>query len=205
MKRLTYSDIVALSPCYDPIKHISSTWQGTLIDVLKLQNVPAKDRLWVTVRADFMTDKQLHQYGQACARMCETNSDDPRVKVCNDVVEAFFSGMATKEQLADAESAARSAAWSIARSAAWSTTRSAESATKSAAWSAAESAVWSAESATRSATKSAESAARSAESAARSAAWSAESAARSAAGATAWSDAEEKQCEILIKILEEIE
>ncbi len=163
---ISYKDINLLCPCYDPIKYIPETWSGTLVDILKMEEIPAKDRLWVCVRHTFMTDRQLHLYGLACVRQCEHLSTDPRVKECNDVVERYLAGQATSEELSSAESAAESAA-----EAAESASRSAESAARSAAWSA-ESAAWSAESA-----------ARSAESAARSAAWSAESAARSAESA----------------------
>ena len=148
MKQITYAEIKEFGPCYDPTRYIPETYLGTAIDILKMINVPAKDRLWVVVRHTIMTDKQLHLYGLACARMAESNSTDIRVKACNDTVEKYLKGEATKEEL----DVAWSAAWSAARSAAWS----------------AESAAWSAESA-----------------------WSA---ARSAA--------QDKQCEILIKILE---
>ncbi len=212
MKTITYADIKAFGPCYDPNKHIPETWTGTLVDILKMTGVPAKDKLWAVVRHQFMSDRQLHLYGLACARMSESNSTDPRVKVCNDTTEAYLKGEATKEQLNAAAESAESAAESTRYAAAESAARyaAAESAARSArsAWSAARYAAESAESAAWSARYAAESAAESARYAAEStryaAAESAESAARSAwsAESAAWSAAEEKQCLALIEILE---
>jgi hypothetical protein len=141
-KKITYADIKALNPCYDPIKYIPVTYKGTLKQILKLKNVPAKDRLWVAVREQYLTLKQIHAYGLACARLSEQYSTDARVKQCNDVVERYLAGKATADELWVAElaawSAARSAAesaWSM-RSAAWAAAVVAESAAGSAAWSA---------------------------------------------------------------------
>ncbi len=151
--KLTYNQIVEFGPCYDPVKYIPKDWSGTVIDILKMKDVSAKDRLWVAVRHQLLTDRQIHLYGLGCARLSEKYSTDPRVKECNDTVELYLAGKATKEQLSaarsaawSAESAAWSAARSAARSAAWSAESAAESA-ESAAWSAARSAAWSAESA----------------------------------------------------------
>ena len=203
MKTLSYANIVQFRPCYDPIKHIPENYSGTLAEILSLKQVPAKDRLWLIIRAELLSDKQIHTFALFCARQCEVNSTDPRVKECNDTVEAFLKGEGTKEQLSAAESAAKSAnsaAWSAAKSAAKYAESAAGSAAKSAAGSAAASAAKSAaKSATSAAESAAESAAKSAKSA-ESAAESAWSAARSAESA-AWSAAKEKQCEFLAELL----
>ncbi len=131
--KITYAQIKALGPCYDPIKFIPAIWSGTIKQILKMENVEAKDRLWVAVRADFLTLKQIHAYGLACARLSEVYNTDPRVKQCNDVVERYLKSQASESEL--------SSAWSAAESAAARAARSAESAAWSAAWSA-ESAAW---------------------------------------------------------------
>ena len=105
-KSITYKKIVALNPCYDPIRYLSKDWQGSGITLLKMQDIPAKDRLWVIVRADFLTLKQIHAYGLACARLSEQYLPDKRVKECNDVVERYLKGKASREELSAAESAA---------------------------------------------------------------------------------------------------
>ena len=101
--KLTYQIIKNLNPCYDPNKYIQETWQGSLIDVLSMKNVPAKDRLWVCVSHGFITDRQLHLYGLACARMSEKYTTDTRVKQCNDVIEKFLRGKATRQELKEAQ------------------------------------------------------------------------------------------------------
>ncbi len=143
---ITYDKIVAFNPCYDPIKYIPKDYSNSVIDMLSREDIPAKDRLWVVVREDFLTLKQIHLYGLGCARLSEKYSTDARVKACNDIVEAYLQGKATKQELSAAASAAWSAesaesAESAAWSAAWSAAASAAaSAAWSAAWSAAESA-----------------------------------------------------------------
>lgn len=112
--KISYHDIKQLGPCYDPIKYLPDTWRGTVIDILKMTNVPAKDRLWVAVRSEFLNDQILHRHALSCARQCEKYADNSDVMYCNDLVEAFLDGHATQEEL----SAARSAAYSAARSAA---------------------------------------------------------------------------------------
>ena len=173
MKRITYKLINTFNPCYDPIRYISECYDETLVDFLKLKNIPARDRLWVIVRHQLLTDNQLHHYGLACARLVEKHSKDIRVKQCNDITAKFLKSEATLDEL------------SAAAESAWSAELAAESAARSA-WSAARSA--------------AESAARSAELAARSARSAAESA-ESAAWSAEKIKMEEKQCLILIKIL----
>lgn len=175
-KLISYDEIKAFEPCYDPNKFIPNDWLGTVIDILKMADVPAKDRLWVCVRHQFLTDRQLHLYALACARQVENNSQDPRVKECNNVMEAFLKGEATKEQLSSASTAAaRSGVSSESGTAAAYAANSAASAAYAAFIA---SAVYTAY-------------------AAKSAVWSA-----AMSGASAYA-AEEQQCEMLIKIIQE--
>jgi hypothetical protein len=137
MKTITYDEIKALNPCYDPIKFISSDFNGTLIQILRMKKVPAKDRLWVIVRHTLMSDKQLHLYGLACARMAEKYTTDKRIKACNNIVKKFLNGKASLEELHTAARSAAESAESAESAAAASAARSAASAAWSAAWSAA--------------------------------------------------------------------
>jgi hypothetical protein len=181
MKQISYADINKLNPCYSPGDYIPETWSGTSVDILKMTNVQARDRLWVVVRAEFLNDNVLCRYALACARQCEKFSDSPDVKYCNDITEAFIGGWASKEELIAAQSTVWNAAGAAARSA-----------SASAAWSA-------------SAASAIVAAARSAQSTVWNAAWSASGAAGYAAGAAARSAeaaAQEEQCIILIDLIE---
>lgn len=199
-KLLTINDIRAIKPCYDPTEFLPESWTGTALDILALEQVPAKDRIWVVASLPQVSDKAKRLFAVACARdaLARVKDPDPRSIKAVDVAEAYALGKATKNELPAAESAARSATWSATWAAAESAARSAESATRSATWSAA----WSA----------AESAARSAEPTAESAAWAAtestaefaESAARSA-WSTASYAAYLSYVEIFKKLLVELE
>lgn len=162
-----YADIQSWSPCNDSKKHISDTWRGTAVDLLKRDDIPFSDRLWCAMRTAVCSERLMRLAAVWFYRDTlnwVTNPDPQSIEAAN-IAERFANGEATLEEL----SAAESAAWS-ARLAAWSV-RSERSAAESAAWSAiesaAKSAVWSAEAAAESAAWLAEA----------SAAWSAESAA----------------------------
>lgn len=131
-KSITYGMIKDLDPCYDPVKYIPKTWKGTVSNILRLKTVPAPDRLWVCVRRRFLTDKQLNLYGLGCARLVEKYSTDPRVKDCNDTVERYLNGKATRNALhtvlCEARRAVCNAASRAARAAAYSAMYSAYSA-----------------------------------------------------------------------------
>lgn len=110
MKTLTYASIKELAPCYDPIKYIPVDWSGSVIDILSMKNIPARDRLWVAVRNQLMSQDHLKKFGLFCARQCEMYSTDPRVKLCNDTTQAYLQGEVTLEQLKKARYAANVAA-----------------------------------------------------------------------------------------------
>ena len=110
--RITYQDIKDLEPCYDPVKYIPKTWEGTLQDVLDLQDVPVNDRLWVVLLcisedkdADFgrwcalqvadMWDcpPLVLEYlktgeGQTSALLMATNSEDRGLMACKSAINA---------------------------------------------------------------------------------------------------------------------
>jgi hypothetical protein len=79
------------------------------------------------------------RYALFAARQCEPQSKDPRVKQCNDTVQAWLDGNATLEQVESAARSAEAVAWLAAqseRSAAGSAALAVESAARAAAWSA---------------------------------------------------------------------
>jgi len=162
-KTINNALIRTFNPCYDPKEKITNEKEYLSIKkwISKYQKtIPAKDILWLLLREEFLSEKDLRLFAVWCAResfKLQKSVNERSINAVN-IAEKFANGEASKEEL----SAAESAAWSAAESAAWS---AAELTAWLAARSAAESAAWSA--------------ARSAESAARSAAWSAESAAES--------------------------
>ena len=89
-----------------------------------------------------------------CARQVENNTQDPRVKACNDVNERFINGDATRAELEAASDASRDSAWSAARTVNESAWSAASFAASDAAW-AARSAAWAASDAARDAARAA--------------------------------------------------
>ena len=145
MRTVTLNDIRSFGPCYDPVKYLPENWEGTAIDILNVTACTAEDRLWVVLRNDFLSDRDLRLFAVWCARQALAIPGNES-EVCSNtcyVAEMYANGEATEEELASARNAAWSAAWDAARDAAWSAAwSSARSAAWDAAWSAARSAAW---------------------------------------------------------------
>ena len=113
----TIKDIRNLNPCYDPGLYLPEDWTGTAIDILKFDDAPAEDRLWVVLRTDWIDDKTLRLFAVWCAREALERIDnpDPRSVDACDVAECYANGEATDDELtaalAAAEDAAGDAVW----------------------------------------------------------------------------------------------
>lgn len=132
--------IRTFNPCYDPVRYFKDQDNYSMIDLLKDKRIPAKDRLWVCVRNELMSDLQLKYYGLECAKLSLKYTKDNRVKKCLNVVSKYLKGKANIDELR----AAREAAWSArlaatesaaARAAAWSAREAASAASAELAWS----------------------------------------------------------------------
>ena len=150
------------------------------LEILALRMIPAEDRLWAVLRAEFIPAPILHECACRCAEDALSRIDipDPRSINAIAVKRRWIAGEATDEELAAAEADA----WAAARTA-WAAR---------AAWAAA----WAA----------AEAAAETAWAAARTAAWAAAWAAQAAtwvARAAAWAAARNAQVDMLTQMLRE--
>ena len=151
LKVYTIADIRALNPCYDPSRYLPEDWIGTLLDGLRLEAVPARDRIWVAVR--FLDDRTNRLFAVACARkaLALVEDPDPRCIETCDVAERYANGQATDLELAtaraaieaardadwdDVQDAAWGAAWGAAGAAAGAATRTAVQAARDAVWAA---------------------------------------------------------------------
>jgi hypothetical protein len=183
MKVLTMQTLRSYEPCYDPSKYLSEDWTGTVLDIVKNDDVPWDDRLWVVMREDLLSDRLMRMFAVWCARQVQHLITDERSLKALEVAERFANGLATKEELAAARVAARAAAWNAAwhaardaaRDAAWHAAEAAaRDAARDAAWHAASDAAWATVAAAR---NDAGDAARDARDAASDAAWDARDAA----------------------------
>ena len=111
----TLEDIRALNPCYDPDKYAPDDWEGTAMDVLKAEQVPADDRLWIVCHEGWIDDRTLRLFAVWCAReaLARIDNPDPRSINAVEVAERYANGDATKIEL----DAAWTAAWTAARAA----------------------------------------------------------------------------------------
>jgi hypothetical protein len=130
MKTLTWSDFDQHNPCYSPAEKYGE-WSGTILDLLRREDIPAEDRIWAATRNGIVDDKTLRLFACRCAREVWHLLTDERSRNGVQVAERYAVGEATAEELDAAWAAARAAA-----RAAWDATRAARAAA-CAAWDAA--------------------------------------------------------------------
>lgn len=165
MRLFTIKEIRSWGPCYDPSRHLNEDWTSNALDILDNEEIPFKDRLWVVLRTDLVSEKLMRVFAVWCARQVQHLMKDKRSLKALDIMDAYneyryliddkdWVEVWELERDAAAESAesAMYAAWSAesamsaaesAMFAAWSATDSAARyAAAESAWSAAESAAW---------------------------------------------------------------
>ena len=120
LKEFTIADIRSWGPCYDPNKYLPENWKGSTVDILKIQAIPAEDRLWVVCREELIDSRTLRMFAVYCAReaLKLVPEPDPRSVAACDVAERFANGKADGDELAAAWAAAAAAAWAAAGDAA---------------------------------------------------------------------------------------
>jgi hypothetical protein len=98
-------------PCYDPSRFIKDENEELTVKewVHKYRKVvPPKDILWLLLRREFLSEKDLRLFAVWCAREALKLIEDPderSVEACN-VAEKYANGEATKEELLAASHAA---------------------------------------------------------------------------------------------------
>lgn len=121
METKTIDDIRALSPCYDPTRYLPEDWTGTALDILRVEECPAEDRLYVVLNDGWIDARTLRLFAVWCARaaLARIDNPDPRSVSACDVAERYANGQATGEDLAAARDAAWNAAWAAAGATVW--------------------------------------------------------------------------------------
>jgi hypothetical protein len=159
-KKISNKIIRKFDPCYDPSKVITDETAKLTVKqwVEKYRSiVPARDIVWLLLRKEFLSEKDLRLFAVWCARellKLIENPDERSVNACN-VAEKFANGEATKEELYRAYRDAIYAAYAVydaanAAAHAFAAADSARDAAYSAAYSAAYYAAYYATNATRS-------------------------------------------------------
>lgn len=121
MNKFTIEDIRKLEPCYDPSKYLAEDWEGTALDILRMDDVSAIDRLWVICHQDWIDDRTLRLFAVWCARqaLALVRNPDPRSVAACDVAERYANGDATETELRLARNAAVAAARALSRDVSW--------------------------------------------------------------------------------------
>jgi len=110
-KTISNEIIRKFNPCYDPSKYITDENEELPIKdwVQKYRKVvPAKDILWLLLKDEFLSEKDLILFAVWCAREAlklVENPDHKSIEAC-DVAERYANGEATQEELLAARVAA---------------------------------------------------------------------------------------------------
>ena len=108
--KLNIEILRSFEPCYDPTEYLSEDWEGTLIEVLKDNRIPTKDRIWVFSKS--APEDKCREFARWCALQVIDKWDAP------DIVREYLKTGNEKLRL-DARAAANAAANAAAYDAAW--------------------------------------------------------------------------------------
>ena len=165
LPRVTLDEFLSFNPCWRNsekgrrrLRYYARKLGGSAdaLEILALRRIPAEDRLWAVLRAEFTPDRILHEFACRCAEdaLSRIDNPDPRSIHAIAVKRRWIAGEATDAELDTARVAAW-AAWSAAQAAeaaAWSAAQAAEAAAQAAeaaAGAAAQAAAWAARVAAR--------------------------------------------------------
>ena len=191
MKTVTPEQFKEFGPCwletaagrqrYARVAAMRDEWSA--LDVLALDGVSNKDKLWAVLREEFIDAPVLHEYACRCAEYALTfvREPDSRSIAAIEAKRKWLRGEISNDDLTAARAAAAWAANAARAAAAWAAAWAANAATNAAAWAAACDAAWTA-----------------ANAAANAAAWA-------AACDAAWTAAREHEVKLLKELLREVE
>lgn len=111
MKTYTIDDIKRLYPCYDLTCYVPEDWQGTVLDILHLDNVPPHDRLWVVIQLG-VNDEVLLAFTKWCTLLVAIPFPD-----IADVAEWNIWEESMRLYFWETGSAAKAEAWATLKSA----------------------------------------------------------------------------------------
>ena len=148
MKTITYEDFKRFNPCWliyaeERDKHaeqlaryrkMRDEWSA--LDILRLDDVAADDRLWLVLREELIDAPILHEFACRCAdrAIARIGKPDSRSVAAIEAKRKWLRGEISDDELGAARAAAWDAAWAAergaamaaARAAAWAAARAAE-------------------------------------------------------------------------------
>ena len=125
MQTVTYEEILELNPWLEEegeaerIKSYFDRFGGrmSVLDILKLEDMCAEDKLFVVSHEAFIPAPILHELACVCAEyaLSLVENPDPRSVKAIEVKRAWLRGEATDEELVAARGAAFDASWATSR------------------------------------------------------------------------------------------
>ena len=160
MKTITYEDFVSFNPCWliddeERDKHaeqlaryraIRDEWSA--LDILRLDEVDAEDRLWLILREELIDAPIMHKFACRCAdrALSRVNKPDARIVAAIESKQNWMRGEISDDELDATRDAARAAEMIAERAEACVAAKAAVwAAERTAAWAAAMAAAWTAE------------------------------------------------------------
>jgi hypothetical protein len=109
-KTISNEIIRKFSPCYDPSEVIKDENEELTVKqwVEKYRDlVPAKNIVWLLLRKEFLSDKDLRLFAVWCARESLKLVENPDIRSVNacDIAERYVNGQATMDELDTARTA----------------------------------------------------------------------------------------------------
>ena len=142
MKKITAKEIWKYKPCQPWTIEKIAKFLGkgkTLLEVLGMTKVEPEDRIWCVTR--FLPDKTNRAFAIWCAKSCKTSVKEIKDYIA--IMERYWNGKATEEELRAADEAAYEAAyWAADEAAYWAAYWAADGA---AYWAADRAAYWAAD------------------------------------------------------------
>jgi hypothetical protein len=75
--RFTLQDIISWVPELDPRSYLPPNWTGTVLDVLRIKQIPEELRLQIVLRNTLLDDPTLRQFAIRVARIVEPLANSP--------------------------------------------------------------------------------------------------------------------------------
>ena len=118
MLKATIEDLISWKPCYSEAQVralAGDVTEFTALDVLKRDDIPAQDRLWVVLRTQLIDGRMLRIFACDCAERAlpkfeQAYPEDKRPRHAIEVARRYADGKSTDEELVSARAAADAAA-----------------------------------------------------------------------------------------------
>ena len=135
MKTVTLDQFISFGPCWledddglSRLKKIAGRKKNwSALDILRLENVSASDKLWSVLREELIAAPILHEFACRCAEdaLKLVEKPDPRSVAAIEAKRKWLRGEITDDELAASRAAAWDASRDAARAAAWDASRDA--------------------------------------------------------------------------------